>query len=246
MKKLSKLAAIAAFSVILSASQAIALERPITTDSRIRTLVYSENDVFRIVVHYGYQTVVEFANGETVEMISSGNNYAWTMTPADRRLFIKPLEESMMTNLTVITNMRTYQFEVQSKPDVGSLDEELAYVIRFFYPDDMSDQLKPEIMAKNPMIQRAQYNNFNYTVTGPDAGAPVKIYDDGASTYFEFESVPKSLKFEVQSDGCDFTTAMHAQRKGNTFVLNTVAAEFVIKSNAGVVHVYNEDYKRAS
>jgi len=34
--------------------------QPITTDSRIKTLVFSPNEVFTITTHYGYQSNIEF------------------------------------------------------------------------------------------------------------------------------------------------------------------------------------------
>ncbi|MDJ1407606.1 MAG: hypothetical protein MRQ13_04430 [Candidatus Midichloria sp.] len=46
------------------------MDKPIATDSRIRTFVYSQNEVFGIVVHYGYQTNIEFADGEEIQTIS--------------------------------------------------------------------------------------------------------------------------------------------------------------------------------
>jgi type IV secretion system protein VirB9 len=107
---------------------------PITTDNRIKTYVYSENEVFLLLVNYGYQASIEFGIGEEVETISIGDSYAWKITPVGRRLFIKSLEENMHTNMTVITNKRTYQFDVISKPIDENIDKDLVYVVRFFYP----------------------------------------------------------------------------------------------------------------
>jgi type IV secretion system protein VirB9 len=36
--------------------------------------------------------------------------------------------------MTVITNKRTYQFDVISKPIDENIDKDLVYVVRFFYP----------------------------------------------------------------------------------------------------------------
>ena len=84
MKVVKNIFLVALYFVISSSfTSAFAMTdtRPIATDSRIKTFVYSENDVFRVVVHHGYQTSVEFAEGEEISMISIGNNYAWQLTP---------------------------------------------------------------------------------------------------------------------------------------------------------------------
>lgn len=109
---------------------------PITTDSRIKTLVFNENEVFSITTHYGYQCNIEFGPKETIETISVGDRIGWQISPAGRRLFIRAQEENAHTNMTVITNQRAYQFDLRSSnADAVFGSSELTYVVRFFYPD---------------------------------------------------------------------------------------------------------------
>jgi type IV secretion system protein VirB9 len=116
------------------AGYSCATDTPIATDRRIQTYVYSENEVFKLVIHYGYQTSIEFATGEQVKTISMGDNFAWKITPSGSRIFVKPLQENVHTNMTIITNMRTYHFDLFSKAATDLDDNELVYVLRFFYP----------------------------------------------------------------------------------------------------------------
>ena len=105
-------------------------------DSRIKTFVYSENEIYRVVLYHGFQSNIEFALGEVPETISVGDSFAWKITPVDRRIFIKPQEQNIHTNMTVITNRRTYHFELLAKAAADEVDPEFAYVVRFFYPSD--------------------------------------------------------------------------------------------------------------
>jgi len=111
------------------------INTPIATDNRIKTYIYNENEVFNILVHSGYQSSIEFAYGEEVETVSMGDAYSWKITPLGRRLFIKPYEENIRTNMTIITNKRAYQFDIISKAPSENFDKELSYVVRFFYPE---------------------------------------------------------------------------------------------------------------
>lgn len=122
--------------VLINLNSAQAIEKPLTTDNRIKTYIYNENEVFVVLVHYGYQSTIEFAKGEEVQTISLGDSYAWRVSPIGRRVFIKPLEENMHTNMSIITNKHIYHFDVVSKlaSDEGT-DKELVYVIRFLYPE---------------------------------------------------------------------------------------------------------------
>jgi len=111
---------------------------PITTDSRIKTYIYNPNEIYLLVLHSGYQSSIEFAKGEEIQTISLGDSYAWKMTPLDNRLFIKPLEKNMRTNMTIITNKRTYQFDIVSEElEIGE-EKDLVYVVRFYYPKKKS------------------------------------------------------------------------------------------------------------
>jgi type IV secretion system protein VirB9 len=133
MKYYNMLLSICILSIFSISGLAYA-EVPIATDNRIKTYIYNENEVYSVLVHYGYQSSIEFGLGEELETISIGDSYAWKITPVGRRLFIKPLEENIHTNVTIITNKRTYQFDLISKLPGEGFDKELVYVVRFFYP----------------------------------------------------------------------------------------------------------------
>lgn len=106
----------------------------ITTDNRIKTYIHNPNEVYLLVLHFGFQSSIEFAKNEEIQNIVLGESYAWKMTPLANRLFIKPLEKNIRTNMTIITNKRTYQFDVVSKELEEGHEKDLVYVVRFYYP----------------------------------------------------------------------------------------------------------------
>ncbi len=109
-------------------------DMPITTDNRIKTYIYSPNEIYLMVLHYGYQSNIEFAAGEEIQTISTGDAYAWEITPLANRLFIKPLVKNIRTNMTIITDKRTYQFDIVSEELERGDEKDLVYVVRFYYP----------------------------------------------------------------------------------------------------------------
>jgi type IV secretion system protein VirB9 len=115
-------------------TNALASQNSIITDSRIKTYVYSPNDVYLLVLHYGFLSHIEFAKNESIETITLGDSFAWKVTPLGNRLFIKPLERNIRTNMTIITNKRTYQFDIVAKELLSGEEKDLVYVIRFQYP----------------------------------------------------------------------------------------------------------------
>ncbi len=108
----------------------------LTTDNRIKTYIYSPNEVYLLVLHYGFQSNIEFAKGEEIKTITLGDTFAWKITPLDNRLFVRAMEKNIRTNMTVITNKRTYEFDIVAKELEEGEEKDLVYVIRFFYPEN--------------------------------------------------------------------------------------------------------------
>ncbi len=222
---------------------------PVATDSRIKTFVYSENDVFNVVTHYGYQSNIEFGLQEEIETISVGDRIGFQIVPAGRRLFIRAMSANARTNMTVVTNKHAYQFDLVAVPTPVAPNEELSYVIRFFYPDDKKSGL-PLAAAYSDDARGTAGNaatgaayNYNYTFTGNDSIAPVKIFDDGVATYFKFPpSVTVPRIFTVSAGGKE--RSISSRRAGEYWVVDTVSPRFTLRQGDALVCVYNEKISR--
>lgn len=106
----------------------------LTTDRRIKNYIYSPNEVYLLVLHFGFQSSIEFAPNEAIETLTLGDSYAWKITPLGNRLFIKAMEKNIRTNMTIITNYRTYQLDLVAKELEEGEEQDLVYVMRFQYP----------------------------------------------------------------------------------------------------------------
>lgn len=102
-------------------------------DGRIKLLAYDPSDIYTLPTRVGYQTNIEFSDREEVETISVGDRSFWQIIPSGSRLFIRPLQENVATNMTVITNRHSYQFDLRS---VDGKERSIVYVARFTYPED--------------------------------------------------------------------------------------------------------------
>ncbi|QJC27167.1 type IV secretion system protein virB9 [Anaplasma platys] len=145
---------------------------PISVDSRIKTFVYSENEVFQVVFNYGYQSYIEFSKGETVKVLALGDNVNWKVKSVDNKLFVMPLEKNGHTNMLLETTKgRNYAFDLISRdstqaaptsPDslVALATEnaeltDLAYIVRFFYLEDREkDASKKAVELSAPSMAK--------------------------------------------------------------------------------------------
>ena len=48
----------------------------ITTDNRIKTYIHNPNEVYLLVLHFGFQSSIEFAKNEEIQNIVLGESYA--------------------------------------------------------------------------------------------------------------------------------------------------------------------------
>jgi type IV secretion system protein VirB9 len=238
----------------LQPAGAVDYSRPIVTDSRIKTFVFNENEVYKITTHYGYQSNVEFGFGEQVQTISLGDKVGWQVIPAGRRLFIRALEDNGHTNMTVVTNLRVYQFDLKSAGD-RVRPEEIIYVARFYYPDDRVSAPQPVVSSADllgasgvaspaampapaPTPASANYN-LSYTLAGPDAIAPSKVFDDGRRTFFRFSQQAATPTISVVDDeGREIP--VNVKMENGYIMVNTVARQFSLRSGGMVVCVFNE------
>lgn len=193
---------LAPWNLVSNASEA---DVPVAVDSRIKTFVYSENEIFPIILHYGYQTSIEFGKDEIIQTYSVGNQFVWQFSAVGRTLFIKPLEDNIVTNMTVITNKRRYYFELYSKIVSSVNDEELSYVVRFFYPDSGSDKIR--VMPSRMQDQKTDESssikpyNFNYEISGADSKKISVAFDNGLNTFFKLEQGSEKQPTAVYCDG---------------------------------------------
>ncbi len=120
--------------LIASSGYAFVAGTPVPSDSRIKTYVYNDNDVYRVLTHFGYQMNIQLADDEEIETISLGDRSGWQVTPAGNRVFIRAMMDESHTNMTIITDRRSYQFDLYSAEPGKQGWDELVYVVKFFYP----------------------------------------------------------------------------------------------------------------
>ena len=97
---------------------AIVAPQPALADARLSQVMYDEGKVFRLEGKLNVQASIVFGKDEVIENVAIGNSQTWQVTPNMRAniLFVKPLEARATTNLTVVTNKRTYLFDLVASP----------------------------------------------------------------------------------------------------------------------------------
>jgi type IV secretion system protein VirB9 len=160
-------------------------------DSRIRTLAYDPDAIVKILGKAGIQSTIEFADDERIENVAVGDSSAWQITPNRRAslLFVKPLTSHSRTNMTVVTDRRTYMFDLVS----GEKAAAPIYALKFSYPNEKRiDTSKPvqqatAISPQQQAVMTAERLHFDWNKKGNGKLLPTRVFDDGASVYLAWD-----------------------------------------------------------
>lgn len=241
--------ALLAASCVFAASAAAAA----SGDARLVSHRYNENEVVRIAGQLGVQASVAFAEDEHIENVAIGDSASWQITPNKRAnlLFVKPLSPRARTNMTVVTDQRTYFFDLVAAPGTAPL-----YVLRFTYPDapkkapvqpvaaTMTAEEAQALAAPpaEPPVDPATLN-FAWRSKGKAALLPSRIYDDGNATYLTWPTKALLPAMQVRNEKGVEGPVNFAVR-GEVLVVDGVPDVIVLRSGKEVAELQNVGPKR--
>lgn len=237
--------ALVALALVTGSSAAIA------QDARIVERFYDAGKVVRIEGRTKVQATIQFAEDEAIENVAIGDSEAWQVTPNKRAnlLFVKPLSPGAATNMTVVTNRRTYLFDLVASGAARPL-----YVLRFTYPEEpkapgaqlASASAEELAAASEPQAVTDPADlNFAWAGSGDRKLLPVRTYDDGSATFLAWPAgspVPAILiKDEKGTEGpVNFTV------RGDVIVVDGVPREIVLRSGKAAATLVNGGPVRAA
>ncbi len=227
-------------------SFAVQLPRIIGSEKRFRAYVYNPNEVYRYIGHYLSQSYIEFEEGEKVQTISMGDTTSWQTTVMDNKLFLKPILSFANTNMTIMTNKRTYHFELDAVEAASVTEDDVLFYIKFMYPESEDKNIvvfdMNEKRSDLPDLRNLDAYNFDYEYSGSDNIAPSKVFDDGEFTYIEFpdkNSYEMPAIYAVDSDG--YEAMVNYRIVENYIVVEQLASNFTLRSGNDIVCIYNNN-----
>jgi type IV secretion system protein VirB9 len=216
-------------AAILSAGSASA-------DPRITTHFYQANEVVAIHGHDDTQSTIAFAPGERIENVAVGDSAGWQVAPNKRAdlLFLKPTRPGARTNMTVVTDQRTYLFDLVS----GGARAAPIYMLRFTYPAPPPSKPVPIAAATveapttvpaTPVAPDPATLDFAWSMRGNKALLPSRLFDDGHSTYRAWPGdVPLPAILTGEAKGAE--GPVNYTVRGNYIVVDGVPAQLILRS----------------
>lgn len=224
---------------------------PMSSDARIRRVNYDSSEVYQVTGTYGFTTTIEFESGETVQYVALGDTIAWEAIPMGNRIHLKPVEPNASTNLTVITDRRSYYFRLSGNKAKDA--SEMTYLLRFIYPQNAAVAVNPNaVRVQQSAAPQAEVavsrrdadddlavSNCSYTVSGSRRIVLLKACDNGRFTYLQFaQGSPMPAVFAVAPNGDESVVNYHME--GKYMVLERTGRQYTLRNGNEVLCLFNE------
>jgi P-type conjugative transfer protein VirB9 len=218
------------------AAEAIAAPR----ENRIVRYTYSPDVIFRVMALPNLTTHLELGEDEGVkETPAIGDQAQWMVTGGPRHLFIKPLRFDLETSLTIVTNKRTYQFQLISGKTAGA---QVFQKVSFIYPDrELEVKLRKETETavveaeQNRLTGQVVATNvdpatldFAFKIEGDAPFKPTAVYTNGKFTFLVMPNTQDSPAIFLLDDD-DNPSLINYKVNGNMIVVERVAPKLLLK-----------------
>jgi len=148
---------------------------------------------------------------------------------------------------------RIYNFALEARKTTSANDPNQAWTIQFRHPQDEQNRQYLEAAQaatqRNAVIGRPGIGNngdptgwnFNYTFAGDKAQVPVKVFDNGEFTYFQFDKdTDTPAIFLVAKDRSE--SLVNSVRQGDYLVVHRRGRQFTLRNGNLVTCIFNENY----
>lgn len=223
---------------------AVAEQQPAASkhDGRIRFVSYNNADVVKVDTLAGVATLIQLEEGETYVTHAFGDAEAWSFAMEKHHVFIKPRADRADTNLILVTDRRTYNFNLVYHKAAPA---PVVFQLTFHYPDTAAK--KAAARSKQATVEaamRAPHGpvTTDYTMAGDRSIAPLNVWDDSRFTYFKFPgNRDMPAIYMVDADGREAIVNRSVEGElGDTVVVQKVNEKWRLRLGGQVLSIFNE------
>ncbi len=230
----------AMLSISANTSFAEVTPTPLPTDSRMVVVKYNASQIVNILTAPGYTTHIEFEKGETLELPPAfGDSLQWEQESQGNHLFIKPDKPGITTNMTVVTNKRSYHFQLTASPEGGIYYQYVQFKYlksvksdqRATITDDVGADERKQTETKMPDISSADITTMaTYSISGDAPFRPEFVVSNGKFTYFKFPLNIREFPIIYVKEAGEFRVVNQTYKPESGFLTVSKVAESYVLS----------------
>jgi len=198
-------------------------------EPRLRIVDYRPDQVVALTAFVGYHLHFEFAPNEHFLALGSGDTTGIDVAAEGNHLLLKPRKPSSGTNLTLLTNLRSYFLDYRALARVPRADE-VVFSITFRYPEPTA---APDVGATHQRGYASdsalpQARNTDYWYCGSPELRPLAADDDGIQVRLRFSpSTELPTIYAAAADGAEMLVSTHVEN--DTLVVHRLSRRFVLR-----------------
>lgn len=236
------------FCVATIPAYAVIEPMPMGADNRVQQINYVDNEVFTINATVGNSTLIQLEAGEEIEGdntgLGMGDAQAWSLAVRGNNIFLKPAQALPDTNMILVTNRRTYAFQLTTANSMKP-----SYVVRFIYPSpkkNIAQNIPPKPLTlrqvKTPVNTEPFYIssdiNTQYFKQGANDISPTNVWDNGQFTYFRFANANDlPVVYRVLADKSEAIIDSHTEN--DLLVVHGVSRLYRLRHGKSEVDIFN-------
>lgn len=223
------------------------LPRVVGDDARVQIFDYNPDTVYKVKTKLGYSSLIQLEDGEEVDENSGlgmGDAKAWSLAVKGKNIFFKPIAENADTNIVLVTNRRSYAFQLSTTQDNTS-----TYIARFKYPEESRQSNPVKLMPNYLSVVGTDENNndilidadinTNYIYRGEAVLKPTNAWDNGRFTYLKFAHAgDMPTVYRVLPDKSE--TLVNTHIEGDTLVLQEIGYLYRLRLGQAVGEIGNK------
>jgi type IV secretion system protein VirB9 len=166
-------------------------------DPHLQLIDYNPGQIVQLRGAPGYELMVELSPDEQVQSVALGDSGSWqvSVSKSGDRLFLKPSQSGSGTNMTVVTSVRVYNFDLVA--DSGP-SPDMPYNVQFRYPAPRAVPRDAQYVDVSAAARRAS----RYRINGDRLLRPTSVTDDGQHTYIVWpKDAPIPAVYTVDRSG---------------------------------------------
>jgi type IV secretion system protein VirB9 len=207
-------------------------------DARIRVADYDPGQVYVLQGRVGYQIDLQFEPEESFVGLAAGDIEGLTFVAQGSHLFLKPKALGVVTNLTVLTSKRQYQFDYSVQTPSGGSAAQSMYVVRFRYPQPVA------VRDLDSHLEQATENrshNTDYWFCGTDQLRPAAAWDDGVQTHLLFgQRAEQPAIFVRNDDGSE--SLLNFSIESGEVIIHRIARRLILRRGALTACIVNKGF----
>lgn len=205
--------------------------KPMRVDARSTTALYQEGQVYKIYTRLKRVTLIKLAQGERFVDFKAGDteSFLFSDTDAGNAILVKPVIAGAVTNGVIVTNRRFYLVELHK-----SSKRRPHYAVNFHAPQSQRSTASTSAPRGVPR---------KYVLSAQTKGAqiaPIKVWDDGQKTYFEFgPDAPIPSIYRADSRGREYL--VNGRTNGRRLTVGRRSDRWVIRYGDEYVCIQNKE-----